>query len=819
LSAQERILKLSKENKAIFDDSTRPLAVQELFAGNKDLYKPLDGHAAASDNVSPHSTKTQSAAKAKTISAAASPKRGLSIITIAIRVSIGLIAAVLLVPISLYCISAMLAPQNAPPQTTVVVHTSTAAITEEPSASAANTEDEAVSWKLAQSYYKAKDYAKASATYSRLSGNLSLSDPTQAIWDGYLKLKTALCAYKLKDTATADRCFAKALQSSPPAIVALSNYYLAIIKNEQKLYSDARIRAYKALTLLETIDAKYSESLICDCSFLVAQTLTTDALLGRGQQLESPANWQQITFSEPLEHLEEAELQHIFQSSIETLRVAAMGPQIQKLDPRAGSVRYQVKCSQASVEELFAAFAAVGGQDIRWQCSYGNVSGKPVTIYLAAATQQKFFETAAGSIGLLASFEGNQTSVYDPAGALTITEHQKLLTPEAISAWQRFILAYRSDKRIADAHFAIGLLQHADNHQPTAIAEFRQVANRFLRSPLAAYSLFNAAKIKMDISDDSGAREYLKELCAQYPDSPVTDKAHLLLAQTSLTVGDYEHAQQIFRKVCNLNISPEYTLTATLGAAKCYFTMKDYALAADWLVRYAVLAKQSPDNAADLQTAYSMLAEADLHLGKLDDACRAYQSALSLPLSFDANFDIAMKLAAVYLRQENLVDALDTIEKIDLSQLSDRQVANVWLVKAQILASMNLPDRATELLAGRVNTVEDARIRSEMALQLARSYKALDNPTVARDVLCQALLHSEPGMPTAQLQCELADVCITLGDNGQAVTICSQILASSVPDDVRSRVRNLLGAAHANQKQYDKAAKAFSGTAQSAGAK
>lgn len=802
-------MKLSKEKKAIFDDAARPLTAQEIFAGNEDLYKLFDGRAVTSDN---SSRQTPSAS-----SPAAASKGRLSIAKIAIYISIGLIAVVLLVPISLYCISAMLAPQKAPQQTTVVVHT--AAVTEEPSAPAAEASEEAVSWKLAQSYYQQKDYAKASAVYTRLSGNLSLSDPTQAIWDGYLKLKTALCAYKLKDMGTADLCFAKALQSNSPATVALANYYLAIIKNEQKLYPDARIRAYKALALLETIDPKYSESLICDCSFLIAQTLTADTLLGRGRQLESPANWQKITFNEPLEQLDEAELGHILQSSIDKLRSAAMGPQIQKLDPRAGSVRYLVKCSQASVEELFAAFAATSGEDVRWQCSYANVSGKPVTIYLSAAAQQKFFEIAAGSVGLLATFEGNQTSVYDPTGALTIAEHQKLLTPEAISAWQRFILAYRGDKRLADAHFAIGLLQHADNHMPTAIGEFRQVANRFMRSPLAAYSLLNAATIKMDMSDDSGAREYLKELCAQYPDSPVTDKAVVLLAQTSLAVGDYEYAQQIFRKVCNLNISPAYTMAGTLGAAKCYFALKDYALAADWLVRYAALAKQSPDTAADLRTAYMMLAEAEIQIGKLDEACRAYQSALSLTSSADENFDTVMKLAAVYLRQENLVDALDSVEKIDLSQLSDRQVANVWLFKAQILAAMNLPDRAVELLAGRVNTVEDARIRSEMALQLARSQKALDNPAAARDVLCQALLRSEPGLPTVQLQCELADTCIKLGDNKQAVTICSQILAAKAPDEVRDRARNLLGAAHANQKQYDKAAKAFSGASPSAGAK
>ena len=126
------------------------------------------------------------------------------------------------------------------------------------------------------------------------------------------------------------------------------------------------------------------------------------------------------------------------------------------------------------------------------------------------------------------------------------------------------------------------------------------------------------------------------------------------------------------------------------------------------------------------------------NLGNLDNTCHAYQSALALTSTADEHFEIAMKLASVYLEQENLVDALDTLEKIDFSQLSDRQIAHVWLLKAQILAAMNLPDQAVELLAARINTVEDDHIHSEMALQLAQCHKALENLTTARDILCQA---------------------------------------------------------------------------------
>jgi tetratricopeptide (TPR) repeat protein len=815
LTYQEGFWELAKENKNIFEDASRQLTAQDLFAGNDEFYKMFEGNKGGPYNPFSQSAQIQQPVKAKPASTVR-PNTRLSIFAIAIRISIGIIAAMLLVPISLYCVFAMLAPQPHSAQDSP--HYEPAII---PSASTSYTEvpEEPVSWKLAQSYYQKKDYAKASATYKKLTEKLSLSDPIQSMWDGYLNLKLALCAYKLKDTSTYDLCFAKALRSSSPATVALSNYYLAIIKNEQKLYADARLKAYKALALLETIDTRYSASLISDCYFLIAQTLTADALMGRQQQLESPVNWQQAIFDEPLEQLDETGIQHILQSSTEILSSVVMGPQIQKLDAYAGNPRYSVKCSQASVGELFAAFTVTAGQDVRWQCSYANFSTKPITVYLSSTTQQKFSEMAAGSVGLLASFEKKQISIIDPTAALSITENEKLIIPEAVSAWQRFILSYRNDKRLAEAHFAIGLLQHAGNHLPAAIIEFQQVANRFMRSDLAPYSLLNAAKIKIDMSDNSGASQYLKELCAQYEDSPVTDKAHLLLAQTSLAAGNYEYAQQIFRKVCNLNISQQYTLAGMLGAARCYFVLKDYASAADWLMRYAVLAGQSPNNIADLRTVYTMLAEANMQLGNLDETCRAYKSALSLTSATDGRFDIIMKLAAAYMRQENLVDALDTLEQIDLSQLSDHQVANVWLLKAQILAAMNLTDKAVELLTGRINVIDNAKIRSEMALELARSQKALNNLADARNVLCQALLHSEPGLLTGQLQCELADTCIKLGDNKQAVIICSQILSSSPPEELKNRARILLGTAQDNLNHYDKAARAFSGSLHLPGAK
>jgi tetratricopeptide (TPR) repeat protein len=814
-------LNLAKESKDIFDDASRAPAARDIFAGDDKLYKLLDDPEPLKVTAQQSPSCGHSSATNKPIVPTFnSPVGGtvsdsrLSIVKIVIRVLIGLIACLLLIPISLYCISAILAPQHQHTQTSASPQVRpVAGPTLMPTAQSntAAPPDEPVSWKLAQAYYQKKDYERASAAYERLSRNLSLSDHSQEMWDDYLKLKLALCAYHLKEAAAAQTYFAKALQSSSPAIVAITNYHLAFIKNEQKNYVDARTRAYKAISLLETIDPKYSDVLIADCYFLIAEALTAQALSGSNQTLESPAGWPNGFFNEPLEQLNEAGLQTILHSGITALNSAAIGPQIQKAETRGTIPRWFAKCLGASMEELFAKFVAMGNQDIRWSCSRDKLREEPVTLYLTSVSMQKFFEIVSGSAGLLASIENGQTVIHDPRTVASVAEHRSLLTAEAISSWQRFMLSYHNESRIADAHFALGLLQQSDNHLPTAIGEFEQVANRFMRSPLAAYALLNAAKIKVAMQDNTGARDYLRDLCAQYPDSPVANSAAILLAQTSMTIGDYEYAQRVFRKVYNLDPSADCKLAAALGAAKSYFALKNFTEASEWFIRYIMLAKQSSNNTDDLRTAYVMLAAVNIELGKFDDACRLYQSALTITSAPDDYFDIATKLVGMYLRQQNFVEALDTVENIDLSQLSDGQVCRIWLTKAQIFYAMNLTEQAAALLAGKINSVQDAQLRSEMAIQLARCHIALSDLDAARDTICQAMLRSEPGMATTLLQCELADICVKLGDNAQAIKICSQILASSVPDDLQKRTQNILGTAYTKQKQYNQAAKIFSG--------
>ena len=75
------------------------------------------------------------------------------------------------------------------------------------------------------------------------------------------------------------------------------------------------------------------------------------------------------------------------------------------------------------------------------------------------------------------------------------------------------------DKRVPNGHFALGLL-HAERNQPNdAIAEYKLVANRFSKTPLAPQALLQSGMLKVTLRDYAGAQQDLKQLVELYPDT------------------------------------------------------------------------------------------------------------------------------------------------------------------------------------------------------------------------------------------------------------------------------------------------------------
>ena len=139
--------------------------------------------------------------------------------------------------------------------------------------------------------------------------------------------------------------------------------------------------------------------------------------------------------------------------------------------------------------------------------------------------------------------------------------------------------------------------------------------------------------------DRIGVEDTFDELVADYPGSPYTDQARLLLAR-ELLVSDTDRAAAELRTVMESSADPQLSLVARLRLARVLEYQEDFDAA------LALLAVDEPGEFA----AQMKSIEGDIHVarGAEDDARAAYAEALTLPgaAGLDRNL-LQMKLAEI----------------------------------------------------------------------------------------------------------------------------------------------------------------------------
>jgi tetratricopeptide (TPR) repeat protein len=709
--------------------------------------------------------------------------------------------------------------------------------TQEPAAQVQKQESEfpanqPLSLQVAGDLYQQKDYKMAYAAYNQLYSNLSINPEDESLRD-FLQLRAALCELRLGDTEQAEGGLRNVSQSRSPVVNVIANYQLCLLEMQRKQYFKAYTKAYQTLALTDvvTFDREWALSLQKTCNFLVAESITRSVLSLYDADKDLPDElWTIAIEPEPFINLNETELRAFLNSGSEQLAKSTVSPQIEKIDQHGTVSRWSVSCDGASVEELLARFAANANLDIKWasadsksapQETKGLARKKSIYLYMSGTTPQQFAATAAGCAGLLAKVE-DQTStgstsspqagsveskiinVLDPVNITSLSEQKTLLGQEAISLWQRYLLMFHGDERSANAHFAIGLLQGVNDQTAEAVAEFKLVANRFYQSPLAPFALLNSSRIKTNLRDYAGARQDLLELVEQHADTPFTGQAHLYLADATMKNKLYDEAQRIYMKVYNLGFSPELQAAAACGIAKCLYEKKDYPAAEQWLNKYIGLAKDRKSR--DVYEAYFLLGKINMALGKPQEACQALQYTLLAEHTPQEYAYIASTLAGVYIEQERFVEALELLAGIASWQLSQQDAVDVLILQNKVVRQMGLIDNAIATLNDRGEYISDAQLRAKISFELADCYIAKGNFELAQKSLTEVLVLAEPGLLTDQAKVTLADVYLKLGENSQAVSICSQILESQASTQIKQRAAELMAFAHAQEKDYDKAA-------------
>ncbi|HUS71962.1 MAG TPA: tetratricopeptide repeat protein [Sedimentisphaerales bacterium] len=681
----------------------------------------------------------------------------------------------------------------------------------------------ALSLKVARDFYLQKDYEQAYTAYEQL--HQSLPDTAEgALLRDFLQLKMALCIKKAGVSDQANNLFRTLLRSPSPVVRVLANYHLAFIELKREQYLKVRTRAYQTIVLLDAVDfdEPWASSLLPDCQFLVAESMTRHILSLCDADKDLPGRlWSTVAETDPFINLNEAELRLLLNSGSEQLTKGLLGPQIENIEHKGALSRWSVVCHGAAIDELLARFAANAGLNITWdfckapdtETTKDAIRKRPVSVYLPTATTQQFITAAVGHVGLLARMEqiGN-VNIFNPADYSSLSEHISLLTEETISLWKRYLSMFHSNKRVPNAHFALGLLQARIDHVTDAIAEYRLVANRYELSSLAPFALLRSSKLKTNLRDYSGAREDLKQLVEQYPDSELSVQACLYLADATMKAGLLNEAQRLYSKVYHLGLSIESQADSAFGAAGCFYEEKDYESAAQWLTRHIKLAGESASR--NLYRAYFLLGKSYLALTKTQQACEAFQYALSGPagqLTGEEYVEAVSALVEAQIQQEQFIEALALLENIPSRRFSSKDSIEILLLKSKVLRTMGLVEEAMVVIGDKAQYVRDPQVKAGISFELAKCSIAEGNLGLARGDLAQILVIVEPGPLAREIALELADVCLKLGQSSQTVSICSQLLDLGPSEQIKQKALNILAEAYNQQKNYDRSALALLG--------
>jgi tetratricopeptide (TPR) repeat protein len=682
------------------------------------------------------------------------------------------------------------------------------------------------SLRVAETFFSQKDYGKAFAVYGEILKNLLREEGEEPVRD-FLQLRMAMCMINTADHDGAAHLLANTIKSRSPLVRALTSYHLSLLEMEKKQYLKARMNAYQAIALAGATEREsdWARLLECNCYFLAGESITKNVLSLCDADKDLPEDFwvsesaeARSARADPLASLNEAQLRSLLNSGWAHLNKALLGPQIQKLQHAGGPPRWSVICHGAPIEELLARFAANAGLEIRWapdvtratEQIHGVVRSRPVSLYMPSTTTQQFISSAAGSVGLTAQLDNTRTvTICDLASYHSLSEYVALLTDEALSLWQRFLLTFHDDERAVNAHFARGVLQAQRGEVTDAIAEYKLVANRFSRTSLAPLALLRSSKLKASLHDHAGARQDLKQLVEQYPDSRLHSEACLYLAEVTVKAGLKKEAGGLYKKVYNLCLSPESQAAAALGAGRCLYEQKDYQAAAEWLTRYVRLARDRAGS--EVGSAYLLLAKTSLALQKPKQACEALQYALAGQLTQEQYLEAISNLIKTHIQQGQPVEALDVLENVQSWRIPPQEYIEILLLKVAVLRSMGLVDKAITTLGDKTQYLAEPRLKVRASLELARCRMAKGDLELACKDLAEILTLAEPGHEAHEITVELADVCLRLFRNPQAISLCSRLLAAEPPMQIRQRALKVLARAYREQKDYDKAALALLG--------
>jgi tetratricopeptide (TPR) repeat protein len=659
-----------------------------------------------------------------------------------------------------------------------------------------------VSQELAEEAFSNKEYAQA-LQYYRVLHQLAKRDPTAELMADFFCFRIAQCLKFEGELNTAMENFDAVSASRSPVLCGVANYELAVLKEYQGDYVQARMRAYRSAMAYASV-YEHSE-MEMDADFLIARVLTARVLSFYGEKSLIP--WSEVSYRDPFEGLKENTLRDLLNKETARFSGSLFGPTIEKKDSDGVSQRWTASAWRASVEEILTRFALQAGLDLRWENVEPSIRQRPVSMYLPDTTGQRLCELAAGSSGLIARFTGEGIRIDYPPSCTSLNEQRDLIVREAVSVWRRLFLKAPQDGRLAQGYFALGLIHEISGQTIEAINDYHLTVRQYARTNVAPISLLRASKLLSDLRDYSGARSNLNQLLDSYPDSDLSGQAYLVLGEATLKAGLYEEAFQVFKKLYFLEINGPSRAMASFGAGKCLYKLGNHEESIKWLSRYIEISGR--DENKNLNESCFLLGKSSAAINDHAGAIRAFARVAG---NYFGSFTVQATLekARSYRELKLLGRAAITLNDIPLSGQNELQHFEILQLGSQVYREMGLPEKATSFLRGKIDSISNEALRAQLGVEMARSYWQAGQLGDAYSAMAESLILLPSGSFACEAGCDLAEICLELGKPDHALTVAKSVLEVETNIDIRDRAIGLVGRAYLDLHRYEDAALAAS---------
>jgi tetratricopeptide (TPR) repeat protein len=674
---------------------------------------------------------------------------------------------------------------------------------------------EPASRQMAEACFGKAEFGKAMALYQRLSQRLASANDSDGVRD-YLALRMAMCARGQGELEQAVALLKRPINSRLPVIRALARYHLGLVEMQHQQYLEAASEIHQGLSLIDALQGEgaWTETFKEDCRFLVAKAVTLEALNLR----ETPEDWPASMWPGPSSPdlwapLDDDHWRQVLQSGSRAFGEASVASRIDAVADGQGTPRlWRVIANGSPLEEVLMRFCSQAKVDLKW--SVASVSGtitvdqavrkRPLFVYIDGATQQEVLAQVAGAARLWvgADTTGVATLV-DPFNYRTLGEHIAGLRQQAVSLWHQFRLASTRQDTLPTSHFALGLLYEQNGQTTQALSEFGLLVSRFPQSDLAPQALMRSSRVCMDLRDYSGARQLLSQLVGQYPQEAASTMALAALGDATMKAGLLDDAVRVYTKAFHTAPTAEARSIAAFKAGQCLYQQQQYEQGLRWLTRCFDSASRTGHRGPAGATL--LLGRTCLALGRYGDAAEALDRALDEPSDRAEYMEALSGLVQAHVGQDDCVKALNALDREPSCPLTRKDRLDISILKAQVLRTMGLAERAISLLEEGLGSAHDSGQRVQVYAEMAACHEAMGQWEPARNALAQVLLIVEPGPVAQQTQLELARVSLKLGRPDRAVSLCRQVLDAGPDGPTQQKAAALLATAYEGQHQYSKA--------------